>query len=266
MLLVLAIAMDQLTKDLATEVFVVVKNQGLLLNTFENLPSNIKVISLATGAGVLFFFYMTLLFLINQKMKFPRYALSLIMGGIFSNTLDKIIFGYTKDFIPFWSYAFNFADILTMGGTIFLLIYIIKNQHEIWITNESRRNILVNPHAQVMFGLKYSIVSLCTSILMGVFAFTFIKNQILPEILVSSNNFMSTFMVLYFTLTLLFSSIVFVIGVIVSHRFVGPIVALERFVEGLNQGNDVSLSRRQGDYFKHLEELSVKIKEIKTRI
>lgn len=262
-ILVLAIAVDQFSKNLADSIFTIVKNQGLLFNTLEDLPMKVKVISLATASGILFFFYLTLLYLLNLKLKIPRLAMSLLMGGIMSNTLDKIVFGYTKDFIPLGPFAFNLADVMTMGATVFLLAFLLRFHEDIWASNESRRSILVNPHAQLMFGVKYAVVSLCTSLLMGIFAYTFIKDHVLPVVLVSSQKFMSTFLVIHITLTLLFGTIVFILGIIVSHRFVGPIVALERFVEGLNQGKEVSLNLRQGDYFKQLEELSRKINEIK---
>jgi lipoprotein signal peptidase len=263
LLLIMAIFIDQLTKLLADSFFPVVKNQGLLLNALEDMPNKVKILTLGTSTGVLFFFYLTFIYLINQRLERPRYALTLLMSGIISNTLDKIIFGYTKDFLPIGPYAFNMADIMTIGGTAFLMISLLKHHRELWITEDNRRSILVNPKAQVMFGLKYSIVAISTSFLLGIMALAYIKNYIFPTVLTSSQNLLPTFIVLHLTVTFVFSAIVFVVGIIVSHRFVGPIVALERFVENLNQGKDSNLNLRQGDYFKQLEELSRKINEIK---
>lgn len=263
LLLLLAIFVDQITKYLAGDFFLIVKNQGLLLNSFEDLPTKIKVIALASTAGVIFFFYLTFIYLLGPKLTPPRFALSLVMGGILSNTLDKIIFGYTIDFIPLGSWAFNVADLFTTGASLYLIFYILKNHESIWTADDNRRSLFVNPRAQVMFGLKYSIVALCTSFLLGLLAYTFIKTYIFPVVLTSSQNILPMFLVLHLSMTILFSSVVFVIGIVVSHRFVGPIIALERFVDNLSQGKDVDLSLRQGDYFKQLEELSRKISEIK---
>lgn len=262
-LVLLAIIIDQLTKMSAGSFFTIVKNHGLFLNMLEDLPLNIKIVVLGTLSGILFFFYLTLTYLINLKLKYLRNVLSVLMAGILSNTFDKVTLGYTIDFLPFGSYAFNVADIMTVGGTLLLLIYLSKHHREIWPAVDERRTILINPKAQVMFGLKYTIVALCTSFILGLLALTYIKNYVLPSILTSGQNIIPTFIVLHVTLTILFSSFVFVMGIIVSHRFVGPIVALERFVDHLQQGKTSQLTLRQGDYFKQLEELGRKISEIK---
>jgi lipoprotein signal peptidase len=262
-LLTLSIILDQLTKKLAGSVFGLVKNTGLLLNMLHDLPIEVKVISLGTFAGVLFFFYLTFLYLFNLKLQAPRFALSFLMAGILSNTLDKILFGYTVDFIPLGSFAFNVADIMTLGGSFSLVVYMIKFQHVLWTSADSRRSLFINPKAQLLFSFKYVVVSLCTSLLLGLMAFTYIKNFVLPNILSTAQNFLTTFIVLHLTLTLFFSLIVFIFGIIISHRFVGPIVALERYVNDLNQGKDSPLNLRQGDYFKQIEELGRKIKELK---
>lgn len=262
-LLVLTIIFDQLTKLSAGSFFPVVKNYGLLFNLCETLPSDIKVIFLGTLAGILFFFYLTLTYLLRTEVTKLRYLLSLLMGGILSNTLDKIIHGHTIDFLPLSSYAFNVADIMTTGATVAIVLYLLKHHQKLWPSLDERRTLLINPRAQMMFGLKYMIVALCTSFLMGLLALAYIKNFILPSVLTSGSNILPTFIVLHTTLTLFFSSLVFVIGIIVSHRFVGPIVALERFVDDLRLGKTGQLTLRQGDYFKQLEELSKKISDIK---
>lgn len=57
----------------------------------------------------------------------------LILGGILGNLIDRIIFGYVKDFISFNIFGyhfpiFNFADIFITVGAGLLLINIIKEK------------------------------------------------------------------------------------------------------------------------------------------
>jgi lipoprotein signal peptidase len=259
----LAIAIDQLTKLSAGSFFTIVKNYGLLFNMLEDLPVNVKVVALGTATGLLFFFYLTYIYLIKKSLSTLRYALTILMAGIISNTMDKILQGFTTDFIPLGSYAFNVADIMTVGPTCFLMFYLVKHHQDLWPDMESRRSILINPKAQIMFGLKYSLIAVCTSIILGLMTYTYITNFIFPSILTSSNNLLPIFLVLHITISLLFSAIVFVFGIFISHRFVGPIMALERFVENLAKGRTPNLVLREGDYFKQLEELGKKIQEIK---
>lgn len=57
----------------------------------------------------------------------------LLYGGIFGNLIDRICFGYVKDFLDFKIFGynfpvFNFADIAIFFGVVLLAIAIIKGE------------------------------------------------------------------------------------------------------------------------------------------
>ncbi|MBI2668016.1 signal peptidase II [Candidatus Woesearchaeota archaeon] len=69
--------------------------------------------------------FIAIYYLINAKNKYSIYGLSFILGGTIGNLIDRIFFGYVRDFIDFgfWP-AFNLADsFITIGGII--LVYLL---------------------------------------------------------------------------------------------------------------------------------------------
>lgn len=60
-------------------------------------------------------------------------AFGLLFGGITGNLLDRLFLGYVRDFIAFRIFNYNFpvfniSDIAIVGGTILLIIAIIKGE------------------------------------------------------------------------------------------------------------------------------------------
>jgi signal peptidase II len=69
-------------------------------------------------------------FKINKR---NNLAFGLLLGGISGNLLDRMFFGYVRDFIglKFWSYnypIFNISDIAIFCGIILLVVAIIKGE------------------------------------------------------------------------------------------------------------------------------------------
>ena len=64
-----------------------------------------------------------------KKVKnYGKYGLVLLISGIIGNLIDRIFFGYVRDFIDFgfWP-VFNLADSYNTVGIILLIIYFWKN-------------------------------------------------------------------------------------------------------------------------------------------
>lgn len=238
------------------------RNRGLLLNSLDSFPQDIKVLVLACLSGFLVFIYLFFQYLLNSKHRQISLAFSFLIAGILSNTLDKISHGFTIDFIPLGPWAFNLADIMILGSLGFVAYQIISKHDEFWFSENNRKKILVSPRTQILFGFKCFIVVLSTSFLLGLFSYTFIKGFILPEILIEQD-ILKKFILLYSALALCFSIIVFFVGIYISQRFAGPLVALSRFVDDLKNDEKKTLTLRQGDYFKQLEDLSSKISDLK---
>lgn len=138
LVLVVIISLDQLTKYLADTLIqpsspveilpvlylVNVRNVGAAFGLFKGL-GNIFFIALSFAAIAVISFL-----LIREKD--GSLGLSLILAGAAGNLIDRLVYGYVRDFIDFsigtyhWP-AFNVADsALTIGITILVLTALFK--------------------------------------------------------------------------------------------------------------------------------------------
>jgi magnesium-transporting ATPase (P-type) len=178
--------------------------------------------------------------------------LSFLLAGFSSNVIDRYRIGGVIDFIkiPSQPVFVNVADLIQLLSFVFFL-WSLKNVGVIR-QNESRLFQLVYPKSQIRFALKYALTSLFSSLAISSFFFIFIRSlsggpEISAQIFVSQTIFIS----------LVFSIIFFLIGLIASIRWFGPIFAFSRFIDQIDEVKDFKL--RQTDELKELEEISKKI-------
>ena len=60
-------------------------------------------------------------------------AFGFLIGGIVGNLIDRVMFGYVKDFFDFYIFnynfpIFNFSDIAIVIGIILLIIAILRGE------------------------------------------------------------------------------------------------------------------------------------------
>lgn len=82
--------------------------------------------------------------LIKYRDKFDlvlKLGLAAVLGGAFSNLLDRVIFGYVADFFEFQFVrfaVFNVADIfITIGGIVFCIYYLFNHSKFEGISQET---------------------------------------------------------------------------------------------------------------------------------
>lgn len=258
LVLIACVLIDQLTKTYIGGLTGIHQNYGLFLGSFTEAPAAFRVITLVTFSGFLFFIYFVSLYLIPNKVKFFKYALSMLQGGIFGNVIDRLTLGFTRDFIPsnflgVKSY-FNVADIFLFVGSITVLIVIFKFDHLLWKSDNSRTTYLVNPREQLRLAFKFFMVANLTSLLIGLFAFSFLKVY-----LTAPTHIINDFIIVFSLLSIVFSLSIFMVGILISHRSAGPLYAFEKYVGDLINGEDRKLKLREGDNYKHLEKIANKL-------
>ena len=112
---------------------VLVKNRGMAFGVFSQTTSGfyhyflIATTGCATGAILLFFIWL------KHRRTWLTVGLSLVLGGAVGNLVDRVRLGYVVDFLDFFigSYhwpAFNIADSAVTGGTLWLLLNIIRGK------------------------------------------------------------------------------------------------------------------------------------------
>lgn len=276
--LFLCIIIDQLTKNWASDLigiksygilhFALHHNHGAMLGLFSDLPSVLRIVSLSTGGAFLLCTYALLQYLLPLKSLKLRIGMSLLIGGILGNVLDRIMWGYVIDFIIFGNFkmmspAFNFADAIQWVGYFLIVYTIIKDGDLLWPENNIRKKYWVNMHFQLKYSFVLMGVGIALTLIGLVFSYTYLKVTISD--LVGDNDqvinkFIIPYVITYSVISLAFSFILFTIGKIMSHRIAGPLYAFERFLEDVMSGKETQLKLRAGDEFKHLEKLSNEIK------
>ncbi|MEK6907233.1 MAG: signal peptidase II [Nanoarchaeota archaeon] len=110
LLIILLIILDQITKYFLGDV----KNYGAAFGILQGYTTFLIIISVIVALVCVYYY----------REKNLRLALSFILAGTISNLIDRILFGYVRDFIDLkiWP-VFNLADSFNVVGVI-LLIYL----------------------------------------------------------------------------------------------------------------------------------------------
>ncbi len=281
-LLVVIIVFDQLTKVWASGIterdfgflkFILIHNHGAMLGLFSELPAVLRIVTLSTSGVFLLSLYALIQYLIPVRLMPLRVGLSILVGGILGNVMDRILHGYVIDFItmqfgtwhlPIW----NVADVIQWIGYVLIVYSIIKYGEQIWPDNNIRKSFWVNKKFQIKYSSLFMATGLFLNLIALVYSYTYLKvtiseiagpNQLL--IAKFSEPFLYTFLILALT----FSMVLFSVGKMISHRIAGPLYAFERFLKDVLEGKGLSkqgvaLKLRAGDEFKHLEQLAEQIK------
>lgn len=104
-----------------------IKNEGAAWSLFANKEEFLIVVSLLAIFVIYRYMYNF------QRNKRNNLAFGLILGGIFGNLIDRICFGYVRDFLAFQIFGyhypiFNFADAGIVIGVFLLILAIIKGE------------------------------------------------------------------------------------------------------------------------------------------
>lgn len=253
------IVLDQVSKSLALSHLNVHRNYGIFLGFLSNSTTLFRVVTLSTLSAFLIFIYSVLIYLLPRQVFFLKVTLSVVLGGILGNVVDRITRSFTIDFIPVklgtFVASYNVADIFLWCGTFYFIFSIFRHEDKIWHPDNARNRYLINPKEQLRLAFKFLLISFFTSVFLGVFCFSFLQS--LHQL---KGGLMYEFLVIYIVLAFLFSISTFLIGVIISHRSAGPLYAFEQYVEKLLTGKDEKLVLRDGDNYKHLEQVADKLR------
>lgn len=149
---IIALVMDQITKILAESYLILNKSVVVIDNFFSLtlcrnqgaawgiLKDRGWIIIVFSILAILLIYHFIYCFKNNMR---NNIAFGLLFGGLEGNLLDRIIFGYVRDFMDFYLFkydfpVFNVADICIVVGVILLVIAIIKGED--LSENSSRRN------------------------------------------------------------------------------------------------------------------------------
>ncbi|MGN1371107.1 MAG: signal peptidase II [Candidatus Coprovivens sp.] len=147
---IIALALDQITK-VTFSIFLtinqsikvipnffyltLVHNKGAAWGIFSNSRA---IIAIGTIISLILIYHFIYCFKQNSR---NNLAFGLLLGGLGGNLIDRILFGYVRDFLDFYIFnydypVFNVADIAIVLGVILLIIAVIKGED----VNENNSN------------------------------------------------------------------------------------------------------------------------------
>ena len=213
------------------------------------------------------FSFVILQYLLPTRSLNLRIGMSILIGGVLGNVIDRIVWGYVVDFIVVGSEklstgVFNIADVLQWLGYIIMGYAIIKDSDNFWPKDNLRKMAWINPRFQLRYCYILITCGLGFSMIAGVFSYTFLRFVVID--LIGNNQklldqFLTPFLLTFAVVSLTFTGILFVVGMHLSHRIVGPVHAFKKFVENFIEGNIYKLRLRRGDELPELEELADRI-------
>ena len=240
-------------------------NPGAILGTFASLPPILRVVSLSTGGAFLIFIYAAIQYLLPSRSIQLRSGMSLLLGGILGNVTDRILVGSVVDFMVLGSRdlstpAFNFADAIQWLGYGLVVYGLVRDGSLFWPDANVRKRVWINPSFQLKYCLTIVAIGACFSVISGVFAYTYLRvtidDLVIGPAKLMERRFLIPFLQTYLVITLGFVTALFALGRILSHRMAGPIYGFEVYLKDLMAGKDRKFRVRNGDEFKHLEELA----------
>jgi signal peptidase II len=244
-------------------------NQGVILGFFSDLPQLLRVVSLSTGGAFLLFFYLLSQYIITMPALILRSGMTLFIGGILGNVIDRIHWGFVVDFLivghePYQTAIFNLADVSQLVGFCLIIYGFIKEGDRLWPEKEDRKTFWVNKKFQLKYCLILTAAGACLSLITLTFCYTYLRIILaafppMPGLAV--DQILKSFIAIYAIISLVFCLCLFLFGKFVSHRIAGPLYAFERFLDNLLDGKHSELKLRTGDEFKHLEEVSIKLQD-----
>lgn len=239
-------------------------NKGFIFGTLQDLPASLTLVTLCSLGGLLVFVYVILIILLSPELNTLKYGLGLLSGGVLGNVVDRAIHGGTLDFIPLHfpglpPIVFNPADVFQWIGAAIIVYKLVTKDKIIWYPENQRSFALVNSKEQIKFALKFSMISISTCMVLGIFAIAYLTLT-LQSVNIYSKSPVIGFAISYIAITLLFAFISFFAGLLLSQRTAGPLYAFEKYVEDLLNGDTRDLKLREGDNFKHLEDVAANLK------
>jgi signal peptidase II len=253
--------LDQLTKYWAIHNIQIHQNTGFILGSYSDIPQYFRVVSLSSLFGLIFFSYLAMLYLLPRTLGLLKLGISLMVGGIAGNVLDRTLLGASIDFIPLGVFSFNLADVFLWSGAIVVFYKILRHDRKIWFPDNQRTLKLVLPKEQILLAIKFSCIALSSSVLLGLFSFSYLKSIFSHYQDVEESVKLGIFLISFLSISFVFSLIVFFTGLIISNRSAGPFYAFKLYVQRLLKGERRQLKLREDDQYKHLEDVAKDLKD-----
>lgn len=261
-----SVATQTLNTDLNSSVvkFTLLQNFGFVGGSMSNAHPIIRIVVPAAIGGFVLYLFALMQYFLPIKSGLMRTGLSFIAAGHISNLLERMQRGYVTDFIvvrlgPVESNVFNLADLLQWIGVGLVAVAAMRWRHVLYPVNERRGRKWIDPAFQTRYCIKFCLIGSAFAGIAGIVSYTFLKlildmAQSFDERV--RDGYMSAFLVTYAAIYGVFMLSLIVVGIIMSHRIIGPVRAFERYLDEILAGQSRAFRLRERDEFKHLEQVA----------
>lgn len=274
-----AILIDQASKLWVTDLaknfnggwffIAVFHNHGAILGSFSHLPAILRIVSLSTAGAVTFSIYLFLQYLLPTNGITFKIGLSVLMGGISGNVIDRVKNGYVIDFIylkigQFITPVFNLADIFQWIGYAMIIYGLIFEEKFFSQHHNNRKKIWILPSFQLRLSGSLVLTGFVVGLILLAFSYTYWKIA-LAELHsgAKAENYLKPFVSIMGILIIFSATLLFFVGQWISFKIAGPIFAMEKFFKSLLEQKIPSqpFRLRKHDEFRHLEPLLNQLKD-----
>lgn len=239
-------------------------NYGMFMGSMADSSELLRTVMLSTAGVFILFVFTIIQTLVPLRSLMFRAGLSIFVGSVMGNIVDRIAHGYVIDFLmfktpTFSTGVFNSADATQWIGALMTFAALVKYGELLWPMDERRGRKWIKPDFQWRYCLTYagSVALICS--VLGTLSFTFLRMATKPAPGFPTREAEAN--LLTFSITFALVSGVCIIAAALfarsfSHRIAGPILAFENFLENLLQGKSRQLRLRSQDEFTGFEQIA----------
>ncbi len=112
-------------------------NAGAAWGIFQGKLNFFFLASIVATIGIIYYFIQS-----KTYQKITRFGLVLVFSGMVGNLIDRIAFGYVRDFIDFIIFGydfpiFNVADMAIVIGMFLVIIEVVIEEYKAWKISKS---------------------------------------------------------------------------------------------------------------------------------
>jgi signal peptidase II len=242
------------------------------LGTVSGIPSTLVNTIAVSVACFLSFVFLVLQWAVTTRSLLVRLGLSLFLGAVLGHCATRLAHGHVLSFIAFGSASlhtptFNLGDLYLLLGTAMVVAGSWRETGTIWPYRDVRSSFTfwVNPRFQLRHCMTLVLAGLAYATVLGGFGIFFFKGSLEAAGVPAELSLKLTigWMLTTLILAVSFLTVLFFVGLVQSHRIIGPLYAFERFLEDVFKGKSRKLKLRAGDEFRQLETLA---EELDTRL
>ena len=113
------------------------ENQGAAWSILEGKIGVFLIVAVVAIIGIFYYFKQS-----HAYQKLTRFGLVLVLSGAIGNLIDRIVFGYVRDFIGFniFGYSFpifNVADMAITIGIGLVVLEVAMEEYKAWKISKS---------------------------------------------------------------------------------------------------------------------------------